>query len=144
MCCVEVVVGEENIFKVWNERRVMRSSRLVDRWLARVGLWFGNLMVEVLERLFPRLKDKEEDLSGLKDHYLQEFNLSNRERFKHALKMGLRIWFSLAFWFYGIILIGFLWNRDVAVFMTLFYVMSGILFLLAVGLFIVSYRIGFK
>jgi|GEM_PF-2957277 len=69
-----------------------------DKFFLKIGFWFGNLIVNFLETIFPNLKDKDENLHGIKDYYLQGLNISNKERFKRNLKLATRIYFSILFW----------------------------------------------
>ena len=55
----------------------MRMAHVVGEAFLKEGLWFGNIIVELLERLFPSFREKEQDLYSFRSHYLMRFNLAN-------------------------------------------------------------------
>ncbi|MBN2101706.1 MAG: hypothetical protein JW716_02445 [Candidatus Aenigmarchaeota archaeon] len=71
-----------------------------DVYFVRFGFWFGNLIVKVLERLIPRLRDKDENLHGFRNDYLKDFNLSDKELFKRYMKHNIRFCSTIFFWCY--------------------------------------------
>ena len=43
-----------------------------DIWAIKIGFWFGILVVKFLEIIFPSLRDRKENLHGIKDPYLKQ------------------------------------------------------------------------
>lgn len=78
--------------------------KLLDTIFIKVGMWFGNLFVHLLEKIIPPLRDKEQNLHGFTG-YLEDFNLTNKENFKRYFKIGIAISISIAFWVYFTILL---------------------------------------
>jgi len=71
----------------------------------RIGFFFGGWILKILERLFPRFRDNNQDLYGFTDYYLVKYNLTNRENLKRNFKIGIIFSTSFAFWTYAIMLI---------------------------------------
>ncbi len=114
----------------------------IDKKVLSFGLWFGDTIVKALEEAIPSFRDKDENLLGLKDYYLERFNLSKKEQLKRTMKFGVRVYFSLVFWiFFGYTIWGFIFsgfNMDV---LWGFLVFSAILLFFCVMVaFWVSYR----
>lgn len=66
----------------------------------RIGLFFGNLIIYILEKAFPSFKNKNQNLHGFKNYYLTKYNLTNKENFKRNFKLGIVISTSIIFWVY--------------------------------------------
>ncbi len=80
------------------------------KYFLKFGLWFGVLVVRFIEKIIPSFRNKKENLYGIKDPYLEEFNLSNRERFKRNIKRAIIIDFGIVFWVYFAVLINYLFK----------------------------------
>ena len=78
--------------------------KLLDTIFIKVGMWFGNLVVRLLEKVIPSLRDKKHNLHGFTG-YLEDFNLTNKENFKRYFKTGIALSLSIAFWAYFTILL---------------------------------------
>ncbi|USN45935.1 MAG: hypothetical protein H6502_02265 [Candidatus Woesearchaeota archaeon] len=86
-----------------NDRQEPQPTSVVMNGMYR-GLWFGKLVVKILEYIIPPFRDKEENLIGFQNYYLNKFNLSNKERLKRAVKELVKIVFGITFWTHGILL----------------------------------------
>jgi hypothetical protein len=76
----------------------------------RVGFWFGNLLVRLIEKIIPKFRDVQQDMYGFRNYYLQQFNLSNKERFKRNLKLAITLCFTMAFWAWLTLMTYYIWK----------------------------------
>ena len=115
------------------------------RYFLKFGMWFGGLVVRLIEKIFPGFRDKEENLYGIKDPYLEKFNLSNRERFKRNIKLAITIDFGIVFWVYFLILLNYLFKifnfeaqRTLLISLSVFFIMLFVIFAF------VAYKVSYK
>ncbi len=113
----------------------------IDKKFLSIGFWFGDTIVKALEEAIPSFRDKDENLVGLKDYYLEKFNLSRKEQLKRMIKFATRAYFSIVFWiFFTTVLLGFLFSGFNMSWLWGFLVFSAILLVcFVVAAFRVSY-----
>jgi hypothetical protein len=85
-------------------------TRLKTKLLLQIGLFFGNWIVRLFEKVFPSFKDKNHDSPSFKSYYLTNYTLTHGEKFKRSLKLGLIISISITFWAYFTILLSSILN----------------------------------
>lgn len=74
-----------------------REPTKIEFIFVKIGLFFGEFVARLLEKLLPFFRDKEYPKTFY-DSYLEKFNLPFKERFKREIKMTIIITFSLFFY----------------------------------------------
>jgi hypothetical protein len=95
-------------------------SKFVGEDYFKLGFWFGNLVVRLLEKLIPAFRNHEKNIWGFTSPSLSRCNYSTKENFKNDVKKSIAISFGVFFWYYLIIifesiLLGFILNTKIAV-----------------------------
>lgn len=113
-----------------------KSKKLEGEIFLKCGLFFGKFVVRILEWMFPSFRDKDENLNGFKNGYLEKFNLSNKERFKREFKAGLIIIITMLFWAYMITLIANIFSVFNLAFHVMLFTVIFVLFVIFMLLYI--------
>ncbi|MBS3167441.1 hypothetical protein J4403_04535 [Candidatus Woesearchaeota archaeon] len=65
------------------------------------GFNLGKKITKLIENLFPKIRDKKQNLYNFKSPYLERFNYTYQENFKRYLKLSIQT--TLAVFFFAIV-----------------------------------------